>query len=161
MVGGSGAARSPYQPSARRLAGNQPIHSFPYTVERKDRTVYFSALRNGEQENFFGAVVGSEPIVESLQVSHLDPAPSGTTLLEVALQGVTQGSHRVQVTLNGVSVGEVNFQNQYAGVNSFPLAPSWLRKGTNQVELTALVATGHQPDRYHPPDLLAHLYRRQ
>src|SRR5207247_68045 len=27
--------------------------SFPYTVERKDRTIYFSALRNGERENFF------------------------------------------------------------------------------------------------------------
>ncbi len=120
------------------LGGQPADRSFPYTVERKDRTVYFSALRNGERENFFGAVVGPEPTVESLQVAYLDPAPSGTTLLEVALQGVTQGAHRVQVTLNGVRVGEVTFQDQSPGLDSFPLAPSWLRQGTNQVELTAL-----------------------
>ena len=28
--------------------------SFPYTVEKKERTIYFSALRNGDEENFFG-----------------------------------------------------------------------------------------------------------
>ena len=33
------------------------VYSFPYTVERKDRTVYFSSLRNDDRENFFGAVV--------------------------------------------------------------------------------------------------------
>ena len=34
-------------------------------------------------------------------------------------------------------MGEVEFQDQTAGVNSFPLAPSWLREGENQVELIA------------------------
>ena len=119
------------------LGGQAAGNSFPYTVERKDRTIYFSSLRNGEQENFFGAVVSSEPIVETLLVSHLDTAPSGTTQLEVALQGVTSGAHRVLVTLNGVSLGEVNFQNQDARVASFPIAPSLLHEGENQVELIA------------------------
>ena len=32
--------------------GGQPgDKSFPFTIERKDRTIYFSALRNGEVEN--------------------------------------------------------------------------------------------------------------
>jgi hypothetical protein len=110
--------------------------SFPYTVERKDRTVYFSALLNGGRENHFGAVVSQEPVEGSLLVQHLDPAPSGGPLLEVGLQGVTSAAHRVQVTLNGVSVGEVNFQSQDAGVASFPVPPSSLREGENQVELT-------------------------
>lgn len=60
------------------LGGQPADDSFPYMVERKDRTVYFSSLRNGERENFFGAVVSSEPIVETLLVSYLDAAPSGT-----------------------------------------------------------------------------------
>src|SRR5215471_3725561 len=34
--------------------------SFPYTVERRDRNIYFSALRNGDKENFFGAVIAGE-----------------------------------------------------------------------------------------------------
>jgi hypothetical protein len=107
-------------------------------MERKDRSVYFSALRHGERENFFGAVVGSEPVAASLQVPHLDPIPPGTPVLEVSLQGVTQGAHRAQVTLNGAGVGEVTLQNQDAGANSFPLGPSWLREGENEVELTAV-----------------------
>ena len=31
----------------------QGAASFAYAVERKDRTIYFSSLRNGEKENFF------------------------------------------------------------------------------------------------------------
>ena len=115
--------------------GSPADHSFPYTVERQDRTVYFSALRNGERENFFGAVVSSEPTTQALQLAHLDPAPAGATLLEVDLQGVTLGAHRVEVTLNGVNVGEVTFQDQAAGAQSFVLAPSSLLQGSNQVEL--------------------------
>jgi hypothetical protein len=40
-------------------------------------------------------VVSSEPLVETLMVSHLDASPSGTPQLEVVLQGVTSGAHRV------------------------------------------------------------------
>ena len=32
---------------------------FDYTVERKERMIYFSSLRNGETENFFGQIVSS------------------------------------------------------------------------------------------------------
>ena len=65
--------------------GGQPAgHGFPYAVERKDRTVYFSSLRNGERENFFGAVVSSEPLVETLhgvasgRLAVWDPAARGS-----------------------------------------------------------------------------------
>jgi hypothetical protein len=120
------------------VPGQEPAGgSFLYTVERKDRTIYFSSLRNGNRENFFGAVVSHEPVEETIPVSHLDPSAPGTTLLEVVLQGVTQGAHRVQVTLNGVSVGEVAFQDQNQGSNRFAVAPSLLREGDNQVGLIA------------------------
>jgi hypothetical protein len=118
--------------------GGQPAGaSFPFTVERADRSVYFPALQNGERENFFGPVVSSQPVEATLTVRHVDPAPAGDTQLEVVLQGVTSAPHRVQVRLNGVGVGEVNFQGQEAGVVSIPVAPSRLREGENQVELTA------------------------
>jgi hypothetical protein len=112
-------------------------NSFPYTVERRDRTVYVSSLRNGERENFFGAVVSREAVEQSLVLQHLDAASSEATLLEVALQGVTAGAHRVKVALNGAGVGEVSFQDQEPGLASFTVAPSWLLEGENRVELTA------------------------
>jgi hypothetical protein len=120
--------------------GGQPVgNSFPYTVERREHSVYFPSLRNGDRENFFGAVVSREPVEQSLLVQHLDPVPPGPTLLEVVLQGVTAGPHRVQITLNGASVGELTFQGQEEGRDSFSVAPSWLREGENQVVLTAQV----------------------
>jgi hypothetical protein len=116
--------------------------SFPFTVEQRERTVYFSSLRNGDGENFFGAVVSQEPVVASLPVQHLDLTPAGPTLLEVTLQGVTAGAHRVQVALNGASVGELTFQGQNVGMVSLPIAPSGLRAGENRVELTAQAGEG-------------------
>ena len=44
---------------------------FRYTVERRDRTVYFSGLQNGEAENFFGKVVNATPGVQTLTVRNL------------------------------------------------------------------------------------------
>jgi Peptidase family C25 len=134
VVGAQIGARIPLVSSH----GEQAIgHSFPYAVERRERTAYFPFLRNGDRENFFGAVVSREPVEAPLVVEHLDDAPPGDTRLEVALQGVTAGPHRVMVSLNGASVGEVTFQGQEEGLASFSVAPSRLRAGENQVELTA------------------------
>src|SRR6185503_5449010 len=46
--------------------------SFLYAIERRDRTVYFSALRNGERENFFGSVISSAPVDQTLALPNLD-----------------------------------------------------------------------------------------
>jgi hypothetical protein len=134
VVGARAGARIPVVSSR---GGQATANSFPYTVERRDRTVYVSSVRNGDRENFFGAVVSQETVEQSLVLQYLDAAPSEATLLEVALQGVTAGAHRVKVALNGVDVGEVSFQDQEAGQASFTVAPSWLYEGENRVELTA------------------------
>ena len=52
--------------------------SFPYTVERKDRSIYFSSLRNGDKENFFGSVVGREPVDQGLRLTNLSARAGGT-----------------------------------------------------------------------------------
>ncbi len=114
--------------------------SFTYSVERKDRTIYFSALRNGDAENFFGPVVSTEAVVQGLSLQRV---AAGAAQLEVALQGVTFTEHRVRVLLNGVQVGTVNFKDQGRGVATFPISQSQLREGENQVSLAAL---GGQPD---------------
>lgn len=49
----------------------QTSTSFPFTVERKDRTIYFSGLRNGDRENFFGPVISTVPVDQTLTLSHL------------------------------------------------------------------------------------------
>jgi hypothetical protein len=110
--------------------------SFAYDVELKPRTIYFSALRNGDKENFFGSVVAHTPVEQSLTIQRLDKASTRSAVLEVALQGVTQSAHRVQVEINGVTLGEVNFNLQNQGLARFNFPLSALKDGANSVRLT-------------------------
>jgi len=96
--------------------------SFVSTVEHRDRTVYYTALRNGEQENFFGAPITAEPVELELQVPSPDAAPADAQVLEVGLQGVTLVPNRVQVTLNEVDLGEVVFDGNTAGTATLSLS---------------------------------------
>ena len=112
--------------------------NFPFSVERRDRTIYFSGLLNGEIENFFGAVVLGQPVNQSLTVTHLDPSATAATL-EVVLQGITFVTHQVNVTLNGVPLGAVVFWGQEAGLATFAVPPGVVQQGTNQVTLAAAV----------------------
>jgi hypothetical protein len=110
--------------------------SFPYTVERRDRGIYFSSLRNGDKENFFGAVIAREPVDQSISVQHLDASGSGAEL-ELALQGVTELAHRVRVEVNGAEVGALGFDGQSEGITRIPIGRGTLREGENTVRLTA------------------------
>ena len=110
--------------------------SFPYTVERRDKLIYFASLRNGDKENFFGPVVTSNSATQSLTVSRLDQA-GGQAQLEVRLQGVTTAPHLVRVQLNGSNVGVVSFDGQAEGTGRFSVAPSSLKDGENLVVLTS------------------------
>jgi hypothetical protein len=130
------------QATDKAKAGKASAASFSYTVERKDRTVYFSALRNGEKENFFGAVVARNPVDQTLSLQHLDPAAS-EAFLEVALQGVSQVRHRVKVEINGARAGEVSFNGQAQGVSRFSIPHALLKEGQN---LVTLVPQGDSAD---------------
>lgn len=120
---------------AKAKGGKRAAASFPYTVERKDRTIYFSALKNGDKENFFGAVVAGEPVAQSLTLQHVDLASAGEAQLEVALQGVTQGSHRVNIFFNGAEAGTIAFAGHAQGVAKLSIPQTILREGQNQVTL--------------------------
>ena len=111
--------------------------SFAYTVERKDRTIYFSALRNGDTENFFGPVIAIEPVDQSLTLQHIDTASTSNAQIEIALQGVTQQQHQVRVLLNGAEVGSVGFGGQSRGVANLTVPQSKLIDGDNVVRLIA------------------------
>jgi uncharacterized delta-60 repeat protein len=111
--------------------------SFTSTVERRDRTVYFSALLNGERENFFGAIITTAPVDQSITLTHVDWSGSEQGSLEVNLQGVTSSDHRVVVELNGTHVGEIAFTGQQQGTGKFSVQQSWLREGVNIVRLIA------------------------
>jgi len=107
---------------------------------REDRITYFAALPNGESaDNFFGAVITSDPTDQVLLVAHSDLASSLPITVDVDLQGGTSGqAHHVNVQFNGASIGEMDFAGQENVTQTFPVDSTLLHDGTNTVTLTAL-----------------------
>ncbi len=121
-------------------SGSTAPESFPFTVLREDRYTYFAALLNGESnDNFFGAIITSDPTDQTLVVTHLDATSPLPVSLDLSLQGGTDGQeHRIAVQFNGATIGEMDFYGQVLAQQSFPVEASLLQNGTNTVTLTAL-----------------------
>jgi uncharacterized repeat protein (TIGR01451 family) len=121
-------------------SGQVDLQSFPFTVVLEQRTTYVAALLNGENaDNFFGAVVTSEPVDQDLTVVHNDASSSIPVTLDVTLQGAMDGQgHGVAVSFNGTSLGEMDFNGIRNSTNTFSVDASLLHDGTNTVTLTAL-----------------------
>jgi len=135
LVNGKGRSSRINLSNAPGKAAASGPQSFAYTVERKERMIYFSSLLNGDNENFFGQIVSSEPISATMPVSNLETGPAQ---LEVVLQGVTSESHLVQARLNGADLGTINFANTDHASQTFAIPATALREGDNTVELTSL-----------------------
>ena len=123
-------------PQSFKVAG--PIggsRNFDYTVERKERLIYISGLLNGDTENFFGRVLNSAPVSQTLTIRNIDEDYIATPQLEVALQGAVLQDHAVKVLVNGTEVGTMNFSGFSNEVKQFPLSAGVLREGDNTVTL--------------------------
>jgi peptidase C25-like protein len=112
--------------------------SFDLTVERRDRLVYFSGLLNGEAENIFGASVRADWVNQTLVLKNVDRDSGSQPRVEVALQGLTTGTHIVQLQVNGSSVGTMTFANTEHPVAKFAVNAGLLREGDNVVSLASM-----------------------
>lgn len=112
--------------------------SFQYTVERKDRTVYFSSLLNGDEENWFGQVISNPASPASQIINTPNPSYSalGPARLEVRLQGANQVTHQVSVKVNETVVGNFTFFGLGSSVLSFDVPLSLLQDGANTLKFT-------------------------
>ena len=134
VEGGELGQRIPFENP--ELATQPEPESFPFTVERKERTIYVAAVKNGEAGNFFGPLVNSTPVEQVLTVHHLDGAPAEAQL-EISLQGLGQDSHRVKVLLNAMEVGSASFLGPEHKTSSFTFPIDSLEEGANVVTLVA------------------------
>jgi uncharacterized repeat protein (TIGR01451 family) len=124
---------------ARENTGNSTPQAFPAEAIREDRTTYFAALLNSEdQDNFFGDLVTNAPADEELDAPH-SVSSSLPVSIDVTLQGVTdQQDHSVSVTFNGSFLGNMDFSNLANFKSTFPVDPGLVQDGANTVTLTAL-----------------------
>ena len=120
-------------------ASGPPPESFPGVALFRQRTTYFAALKNGDASNFFGDLVESTGVTESVTVTHLDS--SQVAQLQLVLQGVTAGNHQVAISVDGQPVGTCAFAGQAS--QTCVIAPVSVAEGVNDV---LLVGQGDSPD---------------
>lgn len=116
--------------------------SFFTTVERKERTVYFAGLKNGDAENFFGQIITTDPVAQTIAIRNLYNESADEVALEVALQGVTDlpdsaFDHSVKVIINGIEAGTITFDGQEHKIARLMISSKHLREGDNVVTLQA------------------------
>src|SRR5205085_12022097 len=96
-----------------RTAASGTAQSFPFTVERQDRSIWFVPLKNNDGNKFFGDVVWSGAEAdETLTLADLDPAPPANAEVEVVRQAVTDDAavnpdHRGSLLFNWVELAEL------------------------------------------------------
>ncbi|MEA2238806.1 MAG: hypothetical protein QOC81_3530 [Thermoanaerobaculia bacterium] len=123
-----------------KINGADPVSgSVPFTYERAQRSLYFAALTtNGEGTNFFGEVIGSWTTTEALNVGNLDASYGGNATLEIGIQGGFNLTHRIDVAVNGHSVGTAIVEKTDQLTFAFPFPQSYLVAGENTIALTSL-----------------------
>jgi uncharacterized repeat protein (TIGR01451 family) len=137
-----GSKGSAFRVPVSKLKGADPVTgSVPFTYERFERSIFFAALTNtsADTDTFYGPIVTTDPVSQTLSVGNLDTSFSGTATLELNVQGGTdQIAHVVAVSINGHSLGNVSLNNQElkSAVLTFP--HSWLISGPNSLTLRSL-----------------------
>jgi uncharacterized repeat protein (TIGR01451 family) len=117
---------------------NQPEASFPFTVEFFPHTTYFAALITSNGCNFFGPLVSSTPVQQTMQVPHLDSNSAEPAAIKVTLQGIILAvPHDVTVALNGTTLGDLTFTGQVQGTFRGTVPAGLLQEGPNTVTLTS------------------------
>jgi hypothetical protein len=112
---------------------------FNYAYDRTERWIFFPALiNNGDNGNYFGGFVSSEPYSQTLAVANIDPA-AATAQLRVVLQGATENFDHVNtLTINGHDLPQIRFRGQARNVSDISVPMAWLGAGDNVLTFTAI-----------------------
>jgi autotransporter-associated beta strand protein len=122
---------------APAAAVNARQTSFVETLEIRDRTTHIPALLNPDTDGFFGKfLIGAEAMERIFSTPALAFQASDPAVLEVSLQGLTNGEHLVDVRVNGLVVGTIHGVFQDVTKARFTLPPGALLPGDNSVTLT-------------------------
>jgi hypothetical protein len=105
--------------------------SFDSIVQLKDRLNYFPAPLNGDEENFFGRVIINADLNQTLNIPNPQSSAAGSAKLEVALQGVSFGTHQIGILLNNTQVGSLEFFGHEHPVQTLDVPLSLLQNGAN------------------------------
>lgn len=108
--------------------------SFPFAVERRDRTLYDGTLNNGDADNFLGAFLADGAVDQTLELPHPHAAGAPARLV-IALRGYSE-NHGVAVAFNGNPLGVMTWSGNERHEQVFSVPMAHFVDGTNTVRLT-------------------------
>ena len=111
--------------------------SFPETLTFQERLYRFGSLKNGGNEKYFGPLIYDTPDARVYSTPELDLTSNQSAVLELAVQGATQGSHVIEVSLNGMLLGTLRGSDQQLMTKKISIPPGLLGAGDNIVQLRA------------------------
>jgi len=115
--------------------------AFTYSTEYSVHNIYYTAALNGDQENFFGPLVSGSGANINLTLRNIEPTSTAPVQLTVSLQGLTLGTHQINVLVNGSPAGSISFPDQSSTVQTFSFPGAWLIDGNNVIKLAPASAT--------------------
>ncbi|HEX3110377.1 MAG TPA: C25 family cysteine peptidase, partial [Thermoanaerobaculia bacterium] len=120
--------------------GSAPLtSSVPFTYDRRERTDYFAALTsNGDESNFFGPAITSDPAQQELDTGAIDTSYGGNATLTIVMQGCTDGTHAIAFSLNGHDLGGQSLRDQTRATWTFTFPQSYLAAGANTLTMQSL-----------------------
>jgi hypothetical protein len=119
--------------------------TFNNTVQLKERYLdnstgfiasYVGNVLNGDTENYFGRVISTTPVTQTLTVSEFESSLGGVANLEVAIQGIQSqnfASHQVNVEFNGTLVTTLNLDSTEYKVQTVSIPLTQIVNGANRV----------------------------
>ena len=135
--------------SVVRPLSNIGSNNYFQSFLRKDRQVYISAdILNGDAENFFSNVAIAYSTLPDAPIATLTfnltgidfSSPKAT--FELGIQGLTNTTHQVVATLNGVSMDAINGSGINLMNGYFQIPTNILNEGQNTLQLKAFGGPG-------------------
>ena len=110
--------------------------SFLETLQIRERSLHIAAIWNPETDGFFGPpLIGTEPLIRSFSTPALDVLAPDIAVLEISVQGLTDGAHTLDVLVNGTGVGTIEGNDHDVATARFTLPPGTLVPGDNTVSV--------------------------
>ncbi len=126
------------------LDNSAQVGIFNQKSEYTNPTMRVSSILNGADENFYSAVIGNFATTINLDLQQIATESTSTAQVMVKLQGLTlNGLHQVEVKLNNVSLGTLDYyyQDRQTFTANVPLGS--LREGTNTVTVMDLMTRSY------------------
>jgi hypothetical protein len=121
----------------RPIGGNVLSQSFSTNAIKKERTLYYDRVLNGEAENHWGRVISTSAASVPFSLPSVDFTAS-TATITVKLQGFTNVPHQVNTSLNGNALGIMTGTSLNSYSMTVQVPTSHLVEGNNTLQLASI-----------------------